>query len=47
MIVILVSDNLVTDLLIIDINNKPIFLIRNNAKIEVAISKLNDHRYSI
>ena len=41
------QDNLVIDLLIIDINNKPIFLTRNNAKIEETISKLNDHSYSL
>ena len=35
------------DLLIIDINDKPIFLTRNNAKIKVTIVKLNDHRYSL
>ena len=34
-------------LLIIDINGKPIFLTRNNAKIKVTIAKLNDHRYSL
>ena len=33
-------------LLIIDINDKPIFLTRNNAKIEVTIVKLNNHRHS-
>ena len=31
------KDNTFIDLLIIDINNKPIFLTRNNAKIEVLI----------
>ena len=31
------------DLLIIDINDKPIFLTRNNAKIKVTIAKF--HRY--
>ena len=31
------KDNLFIDLLIIDINNKPTFLTRNNAKIEVLI----------
>ena len=35
------------DLLIIDINDKPIFLTRNNAKLKVTIVKLNDHRYSL
>ena len=41
------KDNTFIDLLIIDINDKPIFLTRNNAKIEVTIVKLNDHRYSL
>ena len=41
------KDNLFINLLIIDINNKPIFLTRNNAKIEVTIVKLNDQRYSL
>ena len=40
-------DNTFIDLLIIDINDKPIFLTRSNAKIEVTIVKLNDHRYSL
>ena len=31
----------------IDINNQPIFFTCNNAKIEVTIVKLNDHRYSL
>ena len=35
------------DLLIIGINDKPIFLTRNNAKIKVTIVKLNDHTYSL
>ena len=39
--------NTFIDLLIIDINDKLIFLTRNNAKIEVTIVKLNDHRYSL
>ena len=39
--------NTFIDLLIIDINDKPIFLTRNNAKIKVTIVKLNDHRYSL
>ena len=39
------KDNTFIDLLIININDKPIFLTRNNAKIEVTIVKLNDHRY--
>ena len=41
------KDNTFIDLLIIDINDKPIFLTRNNAKIEVTIVKLNNHRYSL
>ena len=41
------KDNTFIDLLIIDINDKAIFLTRNNAKIEVTIVKLNDHRYSL
>ena len=41
------KDNTFIDLLIININGKPIFLTRNNAKIEVTIIKLNDHRYSL
>ena len=40
-------DNTFIDLLIIDISDKPIFLTRSNAKIEVTIVKLNDHRYSL
>ena len=39
------KDNTFIDLLIIDINDKAIFLTRNNAKMEVTIVKLNDHRY--
>ena len=41
------KDNTFINLLIIDINDKPIFLTRNNAKIEVTIVKLNDHKYSL
>ena len=41
------KDNTFIDLLIIDINDKPIFLTRNNAKIEVTMVQLNDHRYSL
>ena len=41
------KDNTFIDLLIININDKPIFLTRNNAKIKVTIVKLNDHRYSL
>ena len=39
--------NTFINLLIIEINDKPIFLTRNNAKIEVTMVKLNDHRYSL
>ena len=39
--------NTFIDLLIININDKPIFLTRNNAKIKVTIVKFNDHRYSL
>ena len=41
------KDNLLIELLIIDNNNKPLFLTRNNANIKVTIVKLNDHRYSL
>ena len=41
------KENTFINLLIIDINNKPIFLTRNHAKINVTIVKLNDHRYSL
>ena len=41
------KDNTFINLLIIEINDKPIFLTRNNAKIEVTIVKLNNHRYSL
>ena len=41
------KDNTFINLLIIDINDKPIFLTRNNAKIEVTIVKLNDHKSSL
>ena len=41
------KDNTFIDLLIIDINDKPIFLTRNNAKIKVTIVKLKSHRYSL
>ena len=39
--------NTFIDLLVIDINDKPIFLTCNSAKIKVAIVKLNDYRYSL
>ena len=42
-----VNNNPLIDLLIIDNNNKPLFLTRNNANIKVTIVKLNDHRYSL
>ena len=41
------KDNTFINPLIININNKPIFLTCNNAKIAVTIAKLNDHRYSL
>ena len=41
------KDNTFINLLITDINDKPIFLTRNNAKIEGTIVKLNYHRYSL
>ena len=41
------KDNLFINLLITDINNRLIFLTRNNVKIEVTIVKLNDHSYSL
>ena len=41
------KDNPLIDLLIVDNNNKPLFLTRNNANIKVTIVKLNDHRYSL
>ena len=41
------KDNTFINLLIIDSKDKPIFLTRNNAKIEVTIVKINDHRYSL
>ena len=41
------KDNTFIDLLIIDIIDKPIFLTRNNTKINVTKVKLNDQRYSL
>ena len=41
------KDNTFINLLIIDINDKPIFLTRNNGKIEVTTVKLIYHRYSL
>ena len=41
------KDNPLIDLLIIENNNKPLFLTRNNANIKVTIVKLNDYRYSL
>ena len=41
------KDNTFIDLLIININDKPIFLTRDNAKIKVTVVKFNDHRYSL
>ena len=41
------KDNPFIDLFIIDFNNKPLFLTRNNANIKITIGKLNDYRYSL
>ena len=42
------KDNPLIDLLIIDnINNKPLFLTRNNTIIKITIVKLNDYGYSL
>ena len=41
------KDNTFINLLIIDINDKPIFLTRNNGKTEVTTVKLIYHRYSL
>ena len=41
------KDNRFIDILIIDINNNPLFLTRNNANIKVTIVKLNDYRCSL
>ena len=41
------KDNTFIDLIVININDKPIFLTRNNAKIKITIAKLNDHRHSL
>ena len=41
------KDNPLIDLLIIDTNDKSLFLTRNNASIEITIVKLNDYRYSL
>ena len=40
-------DDPLIDLLFIDINDKPLFLTRNNANIKITIVKLNDYRYSL
>ena len=40
-------DNPLIDLLIIHINDKPLFLTRNNASIKVTKVKLNDNRYTL
>ena len=40
-------DNPLIDLLITDIDDKPLFLTCNNASIKVTILKLNDSRYSL
>ena len=41
------KENTFINLLIIDINDKPIFLTHNNGKIEVTTVKLIYHRYSL
>ena len=41
------KDNPHIDLLIIDVNNNPLFLTRNSANIKVTIVKLNNNRYSL
>ena len=41
------KDNPHIDVLIIDINDKPIFLTRNIANIKVTIVKLNNNKYSL
>ena len=40
-------ENTHIDLLIIDINDKPLFITRNNANIKITIVKLNEYRYSL
>ena len=41
------KDNQFIDILIVDINNNPLFLTRHNANIKVNKVKLNDYRYSL
>ena len=41
------KDNPLTELLIIDDNNNPLFFTRNNANIKVTIVILNNNRYSL
>ena len=41
------KDNPLIDLLIIDTNDKPLFLTRNNANIKITMVKLSDNRYSL
>ena len=41
------KDNPHIDLLIIDVNNNPLFLTRNSANIKVTVVKLNNNRYSL
>ena len=41
------KDNPHIDLLIIDINSKPVFLTRNNVPITITIVQVNDNRYSL
>ena len=39
-------ENTLKDLLIIGINDKPLFITRNNANIKITIVKFNEYRYS-
>lgn len=41
------KDNPLIDLLVIDINENPLFLTRNKAKIRITMVKLNYYRYSL
>ena len=41
------KDNRLIDLFIIDVNDDPLFLTRNNAYIKITIVKLNGNRYSL
>ena len=40
-------ENTLIDLLIIDINDKSLFITRNNANIKITIVKLNEYRYCL